>query len=208
MNNCRVIDLNTWPRRTLFEFYRKFDSPSFTVSVELDAGYLFAEAKRRGESFFLMALYAILHAANAVPQMRQRIVDGQVVEFDRIAAMTPIMTEQELFRQIWCEDAPTYEEFKAAAAPKVEAAKQEDPAPLSDHGEDFFCASCVPWLHFTSVTQADLSFSQTVPILAWGKMENNLIPISCKFSHCFMDGLHVSRFFHGIEQHFAGRSAK
>jgi len=206
MNSYRVIDQGTWPRQKMFDFYRKFDRPVFNVSVALDAGGLYAESKRRGESFFLMTLYAILQSANEVPQIRQRYVNGQVIEFEKIAVMTPIMTEQEMFCQIWCEYEPTYEAFKAKTAPKIEAAKHNQPAPMIEHGEDFFCASCVPWLHFTSITQADLSFSQTVPILAWGKMKDNLIPISCKFSHCFMDGLHVSRFFDKVEQRFAGRS--
>ena len=205
MNSYKIIDAESWPRKKLFDFYQKFDRPAINVSVALDAGYLFAEAKKRGESFFLMALYAILQSANEVPQMRQRIIDGQIVEFEKIAVMTPIMTEQEMFCQIWCEYEPTFEAFKKQALPKIEAAKHNNPSPMVDHGEDFICASCVPWLHFTSITQADYSFSQAIPILAWGKMKNNLIPISCKFNHCFMDGLHVSRFFNKIEQRFAGK---
>ena len=72
MNSYKIIDQDSWPRKKLFDFYRTFENPSFNVSVTLDAGYLFAEAKRRGESFFLMTLYAILQSANKVPQMRQR----------------------------------------------------------------------------------------------------------------------------------------
>ena len=34
-------------------------------------------------------------------------------------------------------------------------------------------------------------------------MKNGLIPISCKFNHAFVDGLHVSRFFANIEESFA-----
>jgi chloramphenicol O-acetyltransferase type A len=119
--------------------------------------------------------------------------------------MTPIMTKQEMFCQIWCEYEPTFEAFKAHAAPKVETAKHNNPSPMLEHGEDFLCASCVPWLHFTSLTQADYAFSQTIPVLAWGKLKNNIIPVSCRFNHSFMDGLHVSRFFNNIEERFTGK---
>ena len=30
------IDLDTWPRRELFEFYRDFDKPYFNVCTRLD----------------------------------------------------------------------------------------------------------------------------------------------------------------------------
>ncbi|CAK7007279.1 MAG: Chloramphenicol acetyltransferase 2 [Desulfovibrio sp.] len=203
MNTYRVIDKTTWPRRELFEFYQGFENPCLNVSVSLEAQNLYACAKGKGESFFLLALYAILRAANAVPQVRQRVVGGEPVEFDRIAAMTPIMTDQEMFHQAWCEYAPTYAAFAEQATPAVAAARKGAPGPLLNHGEDFLCASCLPWLHFTSVTQAEYAFGQAIPILAWGKLQNGHIPISCKFNHAFMDGLHISRFFRHIAEAFS-----
>jgi chloramphenicol O-acetyltransferase type A len=204
MNPYKVIDKNSWPRQNLFEFYQKFASSVFNVTVSVDAYNLYSHAKKQKESFFLMALYAILRAANEVPQMRQRVVDGEVVEFEKIAVMTPILTKHEMFCQIWCEYEATFSLFKANAAPEVEKAKSNMPSPMEDHGEDFFCASCVPWLHFTSTTPADYSFNQMVPVLTWGKMgKDNSVPISCNFNHCLLDGLHVSRFFNKIEQSFA-----
>ena len=204
MNGCRIIDKKTWARKELFKFYQKFDKPVFDVTVSVNAEKLYRHAKEHNESFFLISLYAVLRAANEVPQMRQRIVDDQVVEFEKIAVMTPVMTKHEMFCQIWCEYESDFELFKAAAVPEVEKAKNSMPSPMEDHGQDFFCANCVPWLHFTSMTHADYSFNQTVPVLAWGKMgEDNTIPITCKFNHCFMDGLHVSRFFNKIMESFA-----
>ncbi|MDR2550661.1 MAG: CatA-like O-acetyltransferase [Desulfobulbus sp.] len=203
MNGYRIIDKADWPRRDLFEFFHKFDNPCFNISVQLEAANLHACAKDRKTSFFLLALYAILRAANTVPQMRQRIVAGNIVEFERIAVMTPIMTEQELFRQIWCEYTPTFAAFAQENVPKVATAQRDAPVPMEDRGEDFLCASCLPWLHFTSISQAEYNFGQAVPILAWGKMKNGSIPISAKFHHGFVDGLHVGRFFAEMEQSFA-----
>lgn len=203
MNHWRIIEKERWPRRDLFRFYEKFDNPCFNISVSLEAGQLHACAKERGQSFFLLCLYAILRAANMVPQMRQRVLNGNIVEYDAIAVMTPIMTGGEMFRQVWCEYAPTFDAFAAQAAPKVTEAKGGAPLVMEEHGEDFLCASCLPWVHFSSVTQAEYTFGQTVPILAWGMLKNGLIPVSCKFNHAFVDGLHASRFFAGIEKGFA-----
>lgn len=203
MNSYKIIDIERGPRRELFEFYRKFASPAFNITVSVNAENIYCFAKDHGESFFLISLYAILRAANIVPQVRQRIIDNTPVEFEKIAAMTPIMTEKELFRQVWCEYMESFEEFKADTVPKIQCAKTGTPAPMEKHGEDCICASCLPWLHFDSITQADYAFDQEIPILAWGKMEDGKIPISVKFNHCFMDGLHVSRFFEAIKQGFS-----
>ena len=203
MNQYKKIDLNTWPRRKLYEFYQKFDAPCFNITVSVEAEKIYTCAKARGESFFLLCLYAILRAANSVPQVKQRIVDGMPVEYEQIAVMTPIMTGVEMFQQIWCEYAPDFYSFKRAVAPIIEKAKKGEPMPMENHGQDFICASCLPWLHFDSITQADYKFEQSVPILAWGKLENGKIPISVKFNHCFMDGLFVARFFERIQYGFS-----
>lgn len=203
MNEYCKIDLEHWKRKDLFHFYRTFAAPCFNVCVKLKADNLYQYAKGHGESFFLLSLYAILRAANSVPEMRRRVLDDCPVEFQQVAVMTPVMTEHEMFCQVWCEYFDTFGEFKAAIAPKIEAAKTGDPAPMPEHGEDFICASCVPWLHFESIAQAEYHADQTVPILAWGKLENGLIPIGVKLNHCFVDGLHVSRFFENIQHSFA-----
>ncbi len=204
MNKYRVIDLDTWPRREMFEFYKKFDTPCVSMSVQIDAQPLSTYAYELGESFFMLSLYAVLRAANAVPQMRQRLLEsGEIVEFERIAVMTPVMTHSEMFRQVWCEHAPTYPEFKMDAAPKVEAAKLGSPSPMEGHSDDFVCASCVPWLHFSSVTNAAYESHQSIPIITWGAMKNGVVPVSCRFNHMFVDGLHASRFFAEIERGFA-----
>lgn len=203
MSTYKIINMETWPRREHYAFYRKFASPVFNITVSVKADNIYRFAKARGESFFLLSLYAILRAANTVPQVRQRIVGGEPVEFDRIAAMTPIMTKMEMFRQVWCEYEDSFAQFKEAVTPGIEQAGNDAPAPLEKHEQDFICASCLPWLRFDSITQADYAFDQDVPILAWGKMEEGKIPISVKFNHCFMDGLHVSRFFEAITDGFS-----
>ena len=202
MNEYRKIELDSWKRKDLFLFYRTFDSPCFNVSVKVKAEAIYQYAKMHGESFFLLSLYAILRAANMVPQLRQRVIDDAPVEFRKIAVMTPIMTKHEMFCQVWSEYFDTFDEFKAAILPKIDAAKNGNPLPLVEHGEDFICASCTPWLHFEAVSQAEYRSEQAVPILAWGKLENGLVPVSVKLSHCFVDGLHVSRFFGNMQLFF------
>ncbi|MDO5581596.1 MAG: CatA-like O-acetyltransferase [Planctomycetia bacterium] len=202
MNEYTIIDMETWPRRKTFEFYRTFVNPSYNINVLYNILPLYEMAKAKEDSFFLLTLYAILRAANEVPQIRQRFVDGKVVQYRQLAVMTPIMTRNEEFQQVWCEYEPDFIRFKEAAIPVIEAAKAGSSGPLIGHEQDYICASCVPWLHFTGSTQADLTFEQTVPILAWGKMKEGKVPINCRLNHYFVDGLHFSRFFNKMEVSF------
>ncbi len=202
MNNYKVIDLESWIRKEHFEYYQSFDSPCFNISVNINAEKIYAFAKSNNHSFFLICLYAIARAANMVPQFKQRVLDGKVIEYEKIAVMTPIMTEHEMFCQAWCEYYDNFLEFKAAAEPKIQQAKHSHPAPMKVDGEDFICASCSPWIHFTGMSQAKYKFSQSIPILAWGKLENGKIPFSIQVDHSFIDGYFVSKFFDQITYAF------
>lgn len=203
MSGSIILDKTTWPRRQHFEFYRRFANPSFNLCVPIAAQTLYECAKDRQVSFFQLALYAMLRSANAEPQLRQRIKDDEVVEYQNIAVMTPILTQDEGFRQVWCDNAATFTDFSTAATPDIEMAKSGTPAPLIVPEQNFFCASCIPWLHFSEMTHAEFHFGASVPTMTWGKLKNGVIPVAGKFNHALVDGLHASRFFAGLETLFA-----
>ncbi len=202
MNRCREINLADWPRRRTFEYYRTFENQLFNITLEAEAGEVCRFAHANGVSFFLLTLFAILRAVNAVPQFRQRILpDGRLVEYEHVAALTPIMTPQEEFCMALTEYADTFAEFRRMAEPAVAAAKRGEFDPSVRERTDFICASCVPHYHFTSLTQAALSLSQSIVILAWGRMDSNgRIPIALQLNHALVDGLHVGRFLARLEE--------
>ena len=58
------LDLETWPRRWHFDFFRNHADPSFNLCAEVDVTELY-EASRgeEGRSFFAAALHASRAAA-------------------------------------------------------------------------------------------------------------------------------------------------
>ena len=202
MTTYRVIDKGHWHRLALFDFYRKFANPCFNLCVPLKAQPLYENAKDNGISFFQLTLYAILRAANHVPQLKQRLVADEIIEYSAIDVMTPIMTNNDAFRQILCTTAQSFNEFTHVVSQQIALAKSTEPAPLLTHGDNYFCASSLPWLHFTGMTHAEYFSDSTVPTLTWGKLENGVIPVAGKFNHMFVDGLHASRFFTELEALF------
>lgn len=77
----------------------------------MNAQKLYEFAKDKNESFFQLALYGILHSANAIPQLKQRVINGNIIEYSSIDVMTPILTEQNGFRQILCENAAVFSDL-------------------------------------------------------------------------------------------------
>ena len=203
MHTYTLLNKNNWPREGLAGTYRDFATPCYAVTVKLDADNLYKYAKSRGESFFLLTLYSILRAANSVPQMRQRWMDDAAVEFDTVDALTRVMGPDEVFRETLCVYAPDFISFKNGVKPVIEAAKKGQGSNVGPERRDFLCARCVPWMHFEAMSPSFQDFHQSIPALTWGKLQDGKIPIALQVSHCFVDGLHWSRFFQSIAASFA-----
>ena len=67
----KYLDLNTWARREIFEFFRDFDKPYFNIATQLDVTELLRLLRERPKVSLMLAYhYIALRAANedrAVP---------------------------------------------------------------------------------------------------------------------------------------------
>jgi chloramphenicol O-acetyltransferase type A len=71
--------------------------------------------------------------------------------------------------------------------------------------DDLLFVSCVPWIHFTSIShpiQSDKTDS--IPRISWGKFsltgDQVSLPISVQLHHGLADGFHVGLFFKKFEE--------
>ena len=76
------IDMEHYPRKSHFEYFSSLAYPYVGLTANVDVTNALRFAKEKGGSSFLAVLYVAVQAANAVPQLRQRIEDGRIVEFD------------------------------------------------------------------------------------------------------------------------------
>lgn len=77
----KIIDMTKDPRGGQFEYFRTMTDPWAGITVPVDITALLASLN--GRPVFLSYLYAVMRAANAVPELRRRLLpDGQVVEYD------------------------------------------------------------------------------------------------------------------------------
>ena len=91
----QIIDIENWERKENFNFFRHFQNPQLSITSEVECGGAKQRAKAAGQSFFLHYLYAVLRAANEIPEFRYRIdTEGRVVLYDTIDMLSPIKIKE------------------------------------------------------------------------------------------------------------------
>ena len=79
----RIIDMEKDPRREQYAYFAPLRDPYVGVTCRVDAAGWQKRRTASGAPVFLSLAYEILAAANSVPELRRRIENGQVVEYDQ-----------------------------------------------------------------------------------------------------------------------------
>src|SRR5512143_3336212 len=196
----RHIDLSTWPRRKHFEVYNAFDYPHFNLCANVDITALRAFVKQRSLSLNITLVYLYARVANAIPEFRYRIREGQVVEHDVVHPSTTVLTAGDLFSFCAIPYVEDYAVFATQAAAAIERVKQQ-PTLEDDPGrDDLLYMTGIPWVAFTGLMHPiHLHPIDSVPRIAWGKFfaEGNALkmPLSVQVHHALMDGVHIGRYY-------------
>ena len=206
------LDLTTWPRREVFEFFRHFDKPYFNVCLRLDVTSLLKELKRRAErpSVWLTYHYFALKAANEIEPFRYRLRDGKVLVHEVINGGTTLILPNETFTLVYFDHAESFTKFMEGATKAVEEIRSGDGGFRPKHEDDarIHCTT-LPWIAFTSFSHARRWWHKedSVPKISFGKFVNEngrtLMPFSVEVHHALMDGLHVGRYIERIEEMLA-----
>jgi chloramphenicol O-acetyltransferase type A len=200
------LDLNSWPRRELFEFYRNFDKPYFNVCMRLDVTNLLNEIRNHpGVSVALTYHYFALKAANEIEQFRYRLRGDRVLVHDVINGGTTLMLPNETFTLVYFDYADTFAEFIGPAERAVEETKRDGSfRPRHEDDARIHCTT-LPWIAFTSFSHArNWGREDSVPKISFGKFtpegDRTLMPFSVEVHHALVDGLHVGRYVARIEE--------
>ncbi len=201
------LDLATWPRRELFEFYLPFDKPYFNICTRLDVTNLLSELRRRsGASVSLTYHYLALRAANEIEPFRYRLRQGKVLIHDVINGGTTLMLPNETFTLVYFDYDKSFAKFMEGAKQALDETRSGDGAFRPRHDDDarIHCTT-LPWVSFTSFSHArNWGREDSVPKVAFGKFtqenERTLMPFSVEVHHALMDGLHVGRYLARMEE--------
>jgi chloramphenicol O-acetyltransferase type A len=200
----RKINMETWPRRQHFEFFRGFDHPHFGLcaNVDLTAFYLFI--KQHKISFSIAIVYLIARTANTIPEFRYRIRSGEVVEHEVVHPSSTILVGEEVFSFCTFDYSQDFSTFAACAAERI-AFIREHPVVENEVGrDDLLYMTAIPWVSFTGFMHPmHLNPADSVPRFAWGKFFEEgaflKMPLAVQGHHALMDGVHVGKFYAEIQ---------
>ena len=109
------VDLETWPRRTQYAFFRGFEMPFFNVCASVPVGGLRAWCKAEGVSFTLASWFACQQAINSIEEFRCRIRGDRVFVHDRVRVATTFLNADSTFRYVQFPYGATFEAFVVGA---------------------------------------------------------------------------------------------
>ena len=205
----RVLDMTQSPRRDHFAYFSGLAYPYVGLTVNVDLTALLRRIKAERLPFFLTVCRCAPRAANGVPELRQRILDGAVVEFDRCRTSHTVALEDGTFCYCTLEDDTLpLEAYLARGKLAQEEAKArrsiaEDPAEVLDK----FFVSSLPWISYTALVQPVPMPADSHPRISWGKYfsqgDKVLLPVSALCHHALVDGVHLARFYQNLEAEIA-----
>jgi chloramphenicol O-acetyltransferase type A len=204
----KYLDVTTWSRRDLFEFFLSYDNPYFNICTRLDITNLLAFLRSRPElSVSLAYHYFALRVGNEIEPFRYRLRDGQVIIHEVIHGGTTVLLPNESFTFAYFDYDENFERFMLAAQRSVSEAQAGNSfTPTANDNTIYF--TTLPWLSFTSFAHArNWGREDSVPRIAFGKFvkenERTLLPFSVEVHHALMDGLHVGRFVNRLQEALA-----
>jgi len=204
----KYLDVATWSRRDLFEFFLSYDNPYFNVCTRLDLTNLLLFLRSRPDvSVSLAYHYFALRAANEIEPFRYRLRDNEVLIHEVINGGTTVLLPDESFTFAYFDYNEDFDSFISRAQNSVSAALSEKvfkPTPR----DDLIYFTTLPWVSFTSFAHArKRGRGDSVPRIAFGKFaqedERTLLPFSVEVHHALMDGLHVGRYANRLQEMLA-----
>ena len=196
-----LLDLESWPRKEHFHFFRKFSEPFFGVTVTIDCTQAYENAKAQNVPFFVYYLHKTLTAVNEIEPFRYRVDGDQVIIHDRIDGSATIARENGSFGFSLIAFYEDISRFTSEA--KIEIHRvQNTPGLLTREfpSDNLIHFSSIPWLDFTSLSHArNLEIADSCPKISFGKMTigadgKRSMPMSVHVHHALMDGYHLSLF--------------
>src|SRR6476619_824027 len=208
----RYLDLETWSRKELFDFFIGYAHPYFNVTAQIEVTNLREFIRARKVKLSHVLHYCALRAANEIEPFRYRLKEGKVFVYDKIDGGTTVLLPNESFSYAYFDFDPDF----AAFANGMEKAVTEL---ISGTGElkptmrdDVIYHTTLPWISFTSFAHARTpGRGDSVPRFVFGKFTNEdgrvWMPISIEVHHALVDGLHVGRYLERLEAALADPEA-
>lgn len=209
----RYLDMNSYKRKSHFEYFSGLAYPYMGATVNVDITSLIARIKAKKLPFFLTFCYCVARAANRVPELRQRIIDGRIAEFSSCKTSHTVALEDGTYCYCSLASDLPFKEFLPYAVEVQECAKTANIAVNATEEEnDLIYISTLPWFSYTAIVQPVPIPADSIPRITWGRYfpqgESVLLPVTVLCNHALVDGLHMARFYELLAEQINELSAE
>ncbi|MFA5449247.1 MAG: CatA-like O-acetyltransferase [Clostridia bacterium] len=200
----KEIDIDTWNRKTQYEWFNSFLQPCFSINSEIDVTNLLKVCKDNKKSFFIAFMYIISQVSNKNEAFLYRLLENKVVKFPKVSPSFVILNDTEQLTTQIVEFSENFNEFYEIAEKEIHKRKKEicESKQFNSPRLDLLFISTIPWISVTSITHPlplqDKS-SLSIPRILWDKYTQRndkfFINLNVNVHHALMDGKEVCDFF-------------
>jgi chloramphenicol O-acetyltransferase type A len=203
----KIVDLEQWNRREHFEFFSTMASPYFGFTTEVDCTKAYDTAKNNGYSFFAYYYHKSMVAINTIDELKLRILDGKVVQFDTVHAGSTIGRPDGTFGFSFTHFSEDFEVFNAELQKEIKGVHESSGLRLSNErlGKDHVRHTTIPWNSFSAILHpTDFNTGESVPKIAFGKFNiregRKYLPVSIEAHHGLADGIHLAGYLEEFQR--------
>lgn len=208
----KKIDLNTWKRKSHYEWFSAFANPCFSITSRLDITNLLEFCEKNGTSSFATVMYSICKCLNGIQPFKYRVLNGEVYEIAYANVAYTVNVSNDYFVNNRTITSCDYLEFCSLVKKETEAIRKRKDIQQQFNNtaiiDDIYC-SCLPWIDFLSIEQPIPDFcpeNSCIPRVCWGKYINEndkiMISITITASHALVDGRDMSMAFISLQNIF------
>lgn len=198
------LDMDSYKRKNHFEYFNGLGFPYMGTTVNVDVTDFVGAVKQEKLPFFLTFCYCISRAANSVPEFRQRIRGGRIIEFDNCKTSHTVAQEDGTYCYCTLDSHMAFEDYLPYAIRAQEAARMQNS--IDEEKEDtdgLLFISTLPWFPYTSLIQPVPMPADSNPRITWGKYFEDsgkyLMPVSVLCHHGLVDGAHLASFYRSLD---------
>lgn len=199
------------PRAEAYRHYRALRQPRWSLTTRVDVAPLLAALPAWRQELpeltaFVAYHHAVIRAANAIQQLRQRLVDGgDAVEWERVDGTPTVLRPDDSFAVARLPFALRLRDFAPPALSAVAAAAVPGgPLGFVAEPQGELHMTTLPLVAFTHFSHArGGAFDDATPAMAMGRFTvesgRTWMPLNIEVHHALVDGVHVGRFVQALE---------
>ncbi len=195
------FNINRWNRKEQYNFFKDYEDPFFSISLNVDITNLYSFCKKNDLSFMLSLYYYMMEVANSILEFRLRIVNGEIYDVENMLMGSTVLNKDNTFFFCYFPSNESVEVYNRVGKELIDKIKKNNSG-FEDKEEDLAVihGSVLPWLSFTSIKHARKGDEKDkgIPKFVFGKYfdqaDNKLMPLTIDVHHALMDGYHVALF--------------